>query len=508
MTTAPIRKLFFGDNLEIMRDEIADDSIDLVYLDPPFNSNRSYNVLFRGDDSRPSQARIEAFDDTWHWTRETEAEYDNLVANRETPREVTKAIDAFRRPLGKNDVMAYLVMMTPRLLEIHRALKPTGAMYLHCDPTASHYLKVICDQVFGPTRFLNEIVWAYRDVGGKTTKYFKRKHDTILAYAKGDEWTHNVQRGPLAVTTQKRYAPYFDADGKITYRTLKESSPGVFASLRSVPDDLDEVCLDRSQGTQLPDWWTDITPVTRRALEGLGFQTQKPVALLERIIKTASDEGAVVLDPFCGSGTTVAAAEGLGRSWIGIDITYLALGLIKQRLRDDYPGIEYEEQGSPKDSVGARALFDLSPESFEMWAVTLAGGRPNPKGGGDEAIDGGIRFLIDKETAGWITISVKGGDNVSVSMVRDLIGTVENEKTEMGVLVTRVPPTKGMLEEAARAGSYVWPFNESRFPKIQIITTDELLRGERPKTPPESGTSEQAPNAIRDADSGEQLSLD
>ena len=253
------------------------------------------------------------------------------------------------------------------------------------------------------------------------------------------------------------------------------------------------------------DIWTDIPPLNSQAKERLGYPTQKPVALLERIIEASTNEGDVVLDPFCGCGTTVAAAEKLNRSWIGVDIAYLAIALIEKRLQDHYSGIEYEEHGSPKDPSGAKALFENSHKNFEMWAISKAGGRPNPKGGGDQGTDGVVLFLKDGvKEVGTVTVSVKGGETVNPSMVRDLIGTVDKDKTEMGILITRVEPTKGMLETAASAGFYYWLFSDKDYPKVQIITVQELLDGKRPDMPIEHGTLTPAPKI---EDTGVQLKL-
>ena len=576
--TKRIRKLYFGDNLEIMREHVADESVDLVYLDPPFNSNQAYNVLFKGDDSRPSPAQIEAFDDTWHWTPETQAEYERLITSHEIPTSVVRAVEAFKTLLGENDVMAYLVMMTPRLLQLHRVLRETGSFYLHCDPTASHYLKVICDQVFGPEHFRSEIIWRRTGSHGKVSRYGPI-HDVILFYTKSDDYTWNHPKKPyMRGHVDEYFVQGNDGQWRTNYygnvltgsgiRGGESGKPwrGIDPTAKgrhwAIPGKLIEEAeedftglgqhekLDRlyelgmikiepgaawpmyeriirpSDGTPAPDIWAyqpytegtvfgsedgidaDVRWLSPRDAERLGYQTQKPESLLRRIILASSKEDDVVLDPFCGCGTTVAAAEKLNRSWIGIDVAYLAIALIEQRLEDQYPGITYDEEGSPRDPSGVKALFEGSHKNFEMWAVRKAGGRPNPKGGGDKGIDGEIRFYADKGDAGWITISVKGGKTVNPSMVRDLIGTVEKEKTQMGILITRVSPSKGMLETATKAGTYELPFNGQKFQKVQIITTDELLEGKRPDTPPEYGTLTAAPKAVRDADAGEQLALD
>ncbi len=524
MTT---RKLYFGDNLEIMRDHVPDESVDLVYLDPPFNSNQAYNVLFKSDDSRPSQAQMEAFDDTWHWTPEAEAEWNRLVTGTDyfVPPALSQGIHALRQMLGENDVMAYLVMMTPRLLEIHRALKDTGSMYLHCDPTASHYLKIICDQIFGPQRFRNEIVWkraaTIKGNFGQGAAHFGRMTDSILFYSKGQNPKFRQPFRPMSEQAKQKNYRYTEEGTGRRYRLVSMTGPGGAAKgnpeyevmgvtrfwryskesmekliadglvVQTKPGNVPrrKYYLDESPGAAIQSLWDDVPALSARSSERLGYPTQKPLVLLERIIEASTNKGDVVLDPFCGCGTTVAAAEKLKRSWIGIDIAYLAVALIGQRLHDHYPRIKYEEFGSPRGLDGAKALFDASPKNFEMWAVRKAGGRPNPKGGGDKGTDGVILFLTDgKKQAGTVTVSVKGGETVNPAMVRDLIGTVEKDKTEMGVLITRVEPTKGMRETATKAGIYHWPAFGKDYPRIQIITVQELLDGKRPDMPIEHGT--------------------
>lgn len=251
--------------------------------------------------------------------------------------------------------------------------------------------------------------------------------------------------------------------------------------------------------------WDDIPPINSQAKERLGFPTQKPVALLQRIITATTGDAGSVLDPFCGCGTTVAAAEALGRSWTGIDITYLAVALIQQRLNDSYPGIEYEVHGVPKDADGARALFAKSTKNFEMWAVRQIGGRPQPKMGGDEGIDGVIRFYIDGKDWGTVLVSVKGGDSLNPAMVRDLVGTVKKDHADMGILITRAKPTKGMYETATKDGHYTWPGTGQQFPRTQILTVEDILRGVIADLPPIHGTYAEAPRAIKGQ--GEQLEL-
>ncbi len=537
MTT---RKLYFGDNLEIMRRHVADDSVDLVYLDPPFNSNQSYNVLFKERDQRPSQAQIEAFDDTWHWTPETQREYESLITGPDIPRQVSKAIDAIRLLLGENDVMAYLVMMTPRLLEIHRALRSTGSMYLHCDPTASHYLKIICDQVFDPRNFKNEIIWK-RTSAHSSANRAGPVHDVLLFYTKGRRYTWNDVYQPYDDFYIDQFYTHYDVDRRrwrrsdLTGAGVRYGETGkpwrgidVTAGGRhwAYPPDQLEVMdregrihwpkkmggmpmlkryLEEQPGVPVQDVWTDIKPLHNLAAERLGFPTQKPQALLERIIRASSNPDDMVLDPFCGCGTAVAAAEALGRSWQGIDITYLAIALIEQRLNDAHPGIKYDVLGVPRDESGARALFESSTKNFEMWAVRLIGGRPNPKWGGDEGVDGIVRFYLDGREWGTVLVSVKGGDSLNPGMVRDLVGTVKKDRADMGILITRAKPTKGMYETAIKDGTYLWPGTGQEYPRIQLVTVEDLLRGVIASLPPIHGTYAETPRATKGQ--GEQLEL-
>ncbi|MBA3360248.1 MAG: restriction endonuclease [Acidimicrobiia bacterium] len=526
-----------------MRQNISDESVDLVYLDPPFNSHQSYNVLFKERDTRPSTAQIEAFEDTWHWTPETQHQFELLMTSANVPREVAKGLDAFRIMLGENDVMAYLVMMTPRLLELHRVLRPSGSMYLHCDPTASHYLKVISDQVFRPENFRNEIIWR-RTGAHSSARRFGPVHDVILYYGKTSAPAWNPQHTPHSEAYLATKYQNEDESGRryqldnLTAAGIRRGSSGM--SWRGIDptsrgfhwkftierlEELDKAgriywpkkeggsprykrYLDEVRGIVLQDIWEDIAPINSQAHERLGFPTQKPQALLERIIEASTAQGDVVLDPFCGCGTTIAAAEALGRSWIGIDITYLAIALIEQRLTDAHPGISYELHGVPKDEGGAKALFARSPKNFEMWAVRQVGGRPQPKMGGDEGIDGVIRFYIDGKEWGTALVSVKGGDSLNPSMVRDLVGTVKKDRADLGILITRTKPTKGMYETATKDGFYTWQHGtsyERRFPRIQILSVEELLRGVIANLPPIHGTYAEASLVVKGQ--GEQLEL-
>ncbi|MCX7989115.1 MAG: site-specific DNA-methyltransferase, partial [Aquificaceae bacterium] len=358
--------LYYGDNLRVLREYIKDESVDLIYLDPPFNSKADYNVLFKEPTGEPSQAQIVAFEDTWHWTEETERAYQEIVET--APPQVVDIMKAFREFLRRNDMLAYLTMMCIRLLELKRVLKPTGSIYLHCDPTASHYLKVLMDAVFGHKNFRNEIVWGYKDPSGKTSRFFRRKHDIILFYSKSDEYNFyaDAVRIPYSETTQRQIER-----GTISFGRRAEGHP-----MGKVPED----------------WWP-IPIINSQAKERLGYPTQKPEALLERIILASSKEGDVVLDPFCGCGTTIAVAHRLDRKWIGIDITHLAINLIKWRLKTTFDlsaGKDYKVIGEPVDLSGARELASQDRFQFQWWALSLVEARPyaDKKRGADKGIDG------------------------------------------------------------------------------------------------------------------------
>lgn len=512
--------LFYGDNLEVLREQIADESVDLVYLDPPFNSNRSYNVLFATRSGDEAQAQIEAFDDTWTWSQDSEAIYEELVQGN-APAKVADAIIALRQLVGDNDVLAYLVMMAPRLVELHRVLKQTGSLYLHCDPTASHYLKMLLDAVFGPQRFRTEIVWKRSSAHSDTAQgriQHGRLHDVILFYTRGESWTWN----PIYTRYDQEYIdakyPHVEPNTGRRYGTWDMTGPGGAAKgnpsyevmgvtryWRYSKDRMERFIaegrveqrkpgnvprlkryLDEAPGIPLQDVWVDIPPINSQAAERLGYPTQKPEALLERILEASSNEDDVVLDPFCGCGTTIAVAQRLRRRWIGVDITYLAVDLITKRLIDTYGeevAATFEVRGIPRDLPGAKALFQRDPFDFERWAVSLVGGQPNEKQTGDKGVDGVIRFPLDKHGVGRVLVSVKGGRQLGPAMVRDLGGTVNSQRAEMGILITLEQPTKGMVEEVCRSGSYTHPLTQRMFPRVQLITVAELLAGKHPQMP-------------------------
>ncbi|MEQ8283803.1 MAG: DNA methyltransferase [Parvibaculum sp.] len=504
-------QLYYGDNLDILRKHIADESVDLVYLDPPFNSNASYNVLFKAPDGHQSHAQMEAFDDTWHWTDVAERAFDEVMTSGNT--DAAEMLRAMRSFLKENDMMAYLAMMAVRLLELHRVLKKTGSLYLHCDPTASHYLKILMDAIFGPTNFGNEIVWKRQNSKGLAFTRFARNHDIILRYTKSDKWIWNAQYTEHDPEYVRQFYKYTDEKGR-TYRLADLTNPnknrpnltyeflGVTRVWRWTRERMQKAYedglvvqnkpgqvpalkryLDEQEGNPVDDIWSDVAPVQAQAQERLGYPTQKPLSLLERIINASSNEGDVVLDPFCGCGTTVHAAQKLDRQWIGIDVTHLAISLIQKRLRDAFGPIPIEVHGVPKDAGGAAALAEADKYQFQWWAVSLVDAIPfgDKKKGADGGIDGLIYFKPDGKATEKAIVSVKGGKNVGVTMVKDLIATVEREKAKMGIFITLAAPTGPMIKEAASAGLYKTEYGS--YPKIQILTVEQLFEGKRPEMP-------------------------
>ena len=452
-------KLYFGDNLVVLRESINDESVDLIYLDPPFNSHASYNLLFKTPKGHDSTAQIEAFDDTWHWGEQAEQEFAELLHQSNTS--VSEMMQALRRFLGENDMMAYLTMMCNRLLELHRVLNPSGSLYLHCDPTASHYLKIVLDGVFDKENFRNEVIWSYKK-WAVAEKKFSRNHDVIFFYAKSNEARFNVLLQPRAASTLKRFGNKKIVSG--------HDENGVRTPSITLDED--------SSGVKMSDVW-EIPIIAPSSSERLGYPTQKPLALLERIIAASSNEGGIVLDPFCGCGTAVHAAEKLKRQWVGIDITHLAIALIEKRMHDGFPGIVFEVHGTPKDIGGASNLAERDKYQFQWWACSLINAQPfgGKKKGADSGIDGLIFFQHDAKQTGKIVVSVKGGENVGVAMIRDLGHVIEREKAAMGFFITLAVPSRPMIVEAAGAGFYVSPITGARFPKLQILTVEGLLNG-------------------------------
>lgn len=530
---SPVNQLFYGDNLDVLQRHIKDESVDLVYLDPPFKSNQDYNVLFAEKDGTAAAAQFRAFEDTWEWNQDSATVYERIV---ESGGKVSDVMQAFRRFLGTNDMLAYLTMMAPRLAELRRALKSTGSIYLHCDPTASHYLKLLLDAVFGPNHFRSEIVWK-RSTAHSDTKQGRMMHghihDSLLFYTKSDAWTWNPQYTPYDLSykenffhhieekTGRRYGLYDltgpggAAKGNPEYEVLgvtrfwrftKEKMQKMIEEGRVVQTSPGSVprqkrYLDELPGVPLQDVWTDIFPIGAQAAERLGYPTQKPEVLLERIIKTSSNEEDCVLDPFCGCGTAIAVAQRLKRNWIGIDITHLAIGLIKSRLRDAFgEGVAktYTVIGEPTSLPDAAELAKDDPYQFQWWALGLVGARrTEQKKGADHGIDGRLFFHDEASGTGktkQILLSVKAG-HVNVSQLRDLRGVIDREKAEIGVLLCLEDVTKPMRTEAASAGFYKSPWGNH--PRLQILTIAELFEGKEINYPHHAGnlTFKRAPKA-------------
>ncbi|MCX5804057.1 MAG: DNA methyltransferase [Proteobacteria bacterium] len=514
--------LYYGDNLDVLRRHIKEESMDLIYLDPPFKSNQDYNVLFAEQNGSRSAAQIKAFEDTWQWDQIAARAYQETV---EMGGNVSRAMQAFRTILGENDMLAYLAMMAPRLLELRRVLKPTGSIYLHCDPTASHYLKMLIDSVFGPTNFRNEIVWQ-RFGSHNDPKRFGRVTDSILFYSKTDNYVFNPIRGSYSEDHLSKRFRHSDPDGRKfwpntclapggrgpsyewhghvrNWRFTKEhmaeldANGEIYYSARGMP--YRKNYLDSLPGQLVQNLWTDIK-MTKSGSERLGYQTQKPEALLERVIQASSNEGDIVLDPFCGCGTTIAVAERLKRKWVGIDITQAAIVVIKERLKTRFRDkAEYDVIGEPTTVPDAEALAKQDPYQFQWWALGLVGARPvDQKKGSDKGIDGRLYFHDDplRGKTKQIILSVKSG-HTNVAHVRDLRGVIEREKAEIGVLITLEEPTKHMRAEVAGAGFYDSPWGK-RFPRLQILTVSELLDGKGIDYPPPSQvnvTFKKAPEA-------------
>lgn len=546
-------KLYYGDNLDILRRYVADESVDLVYLDPPFKSQRDYNVLFEERTGELSAAQIQAFEDTWCWDLAAARAYEETV---EAGGEVSLAMQAFRTFLGESDMLAYLSMMAPRLVELRRVLKPSGSIYLHCDPTASHYLKMLLDAVFGPEQFRSEIIWR-RTGSHNSARRYGPIHDVILFYSRTGEYLFrrvfqpylcghvdgyfkkSDERGPYWTNALTGAGTRRGESGKawkgydptpsgrhwaVPGRVIRELGIDENLSLHDRLSALDEAgfvshpardglptykqYLDASPGMPIQDIWA-YQPHTRGVLhettegldedvrwliaqgdpERLGYPTQKPAGLLSRIIQSSCPDDGVVLDPFCGCGTTVSAAQALGRKWIGIDITHLAITLIKHRLRDSYgDDMEFDVIGEPVALGGAKDLAASDPYQFQWWALGLVGARPQEqKKGADKGIDGRLYFhdAPGKKTK-QIIISVKAG-KTGVAHVRDLRGVLDREKAEIGVLISLQEPTQPMRTEAASGGFYGSPWGQH--PKIQLLTITELLEGAQIDYPPITGAN-------------------
>jgi len=460
-------KIYYGDNLEVLRKYIKDETVDLCYIDPPFNSKRNYNQIYNNV-GKEDKAQAQAFVDTWTWddyANQALAEIQTNYYGTLTAQTVD-LIEGLTKVLQKSSLLAYLVNMTLRIAEIHRVLKPTGSFYLHCDPNSSHYLKLVLDAIFCAQGgdFQNEIVWSYK-TGGASKKRFSKKHDVILFYTKSNHYLFNPQK-------EKSYMMHKYGFKKSDFQ------------------------IDEASGLQYSMVYQkdvfDIPTIGSDSAERLGYPTQKPEALLGRIIQASSNEGDVILDAYCGCGTTVAVAEKLKRHWIGIDITYQSIALILRRLEDQGGNISIEINGVPKDFDSAVALAnktdDRTRKEFEKWAIlTYSKNRAmiHEKKGGDGGIDG-IAYIIDgvngKLENRKVLFSVKSSKTLSPAVIRELNGTIERENAVCGVLLT-LYPMPNLVKESKQYGLYHNNFNDNDYPKIQVVSVGDIFDGQRLELP-------------------------
>ena len=530
-----MNKLFLGDCLNVLRENIADESVDLVYIDPPFNSKRDYNMFF---DSKEIHSQRVAFEDTWTLLNIQDSmgdlhtlKHDNLYSLLNIYQDV--APHAF----------PYLVMMSLRILELHRALKPKGSFYLHCDPTMSHYLKTVADQIFGASNFRTEISWkrssAHNDAKQGRSQYGNVR-DTLLFYSKGPEWTWNWLFTPYDPEYVDAFYKHVEKGTNRRFRLsdLTAAKPGgdvsyefhgarpykgrywayskanmekffaedrlIFPKNGGTPSY--KRYLDEMPGVPLQNDWSDIKPVPKD--EYLGYPTQKPKALLERIVRASSNENQIVLDAFCGCGTTIDAAEGLKREWIGIDISPVALSLIKRRLKTTYKGhlTKFEIRGIPADEPSALNLWKENPFAFQDWWITEFEAFSSTFGtkGADKGVDGIALYTVDMKGKELRTaFQVKGGESVQSKDIDALLGAMQKHKCELGVFLTAAPPTKPMMDTASKAGFIKVPGHE--FPKLQILTLKDFFKGKRPKLPAVNITFKAAQHSGK---KGDQIALE
>jgi DNA modification methylase len=519
-----VNKLYYGDNLEVLRKYIKDESIDLCYIDPPFNSKRNYNQIYNNL-GKEDQAQAQAFVDTWTWDNHANEALEEIQSNYQGKftSQTIDLIDGLTKVLGKGSLLAYLVSMTLRIVEIHRVLKSTGSFYLHCDPTASHYLKIVLDAIFCSQGgdFKNEIVWKRADShndGKQGSKQYGRIHDVIFFYVKSNQWLWNHQYLELPETTQDKWYRNIESETGRRYNKsdLTAAKPGgdtsyewkgvkpptgrfwAYSKAKMQQFEAQGLLvysasgrpylkryLDESKGVPLQDFWSDISMLRGiHQKERLGYPTQKPEALLERIIKASSNKGDVILDAYCGCGTTIAVAERLERNWIGIDITYQSISLMLKRLEDSFGKNvldKIELNGIPKDMESAQALAtkpdDRTRKEFEKWAVlTYSNNRAviNDKKGADKGVDAIAYFQGDKDNREKIIFQVKSG-NVKSGDIRDLQGTMTIQGAALGIFITLKPPSKDMIQTAKSAGIYRSRYMSQSVDKIEIVTVQEIL---------------------------------
>ena len=512
-------QLFYGDNLEVLRRHIKDESVDLCYIDPPFNSKRNYNQIYNNI-GKEDQAQAQAFIDTWTWDDYANQGLEEIQTNYQghfTAQSID-LISGLVKVLGKGSLLAYLISMTLRIAEIHRVLKPTGSFYLHCDPTASHYLKLVLDAIFCSQGgdYLNELIWK-RTSGHSDSSRYGRVHDVIFYYSKSSKVKWNEEYQAYDQKYVDEYYKYTDPDGRrfmsgdigaagLSGGGYEYEWKGIRRIWRVPTGTMQRLdnegriyytkngfprlkrYLDEMQGLPVQDTWTDVEALRSWHKERLGYPTQKPEGLLERIIKASSNEGDVVLDAYCGCGTTVAVSQRLDRQWIGIDITYQSISLILRRLESAFGQGVLENvvlNGIPKDMQSAKALAnkkdDRTRKEFEKWAVlTYSNNRAiiNQKKGADKGIDGIAYFRSERDEPEKIILQVKSG-KVSSRDIRDLQGTMTRENAVLGVFITLQKPTKDMAKEAKEAGIYRSQYMSNPVDKIRLVTIQEIVEDQK-----------------------------
>jgi site-specific DNA-methyltransferase (adenine-specific) len=487
--------LYCGDCLDVLRQFVPDESVDLVYIDPPFNSKRDYNIFF--DDKKLQTQRI-AFEDTWTY-KSVQASLEELHTLEHE--NLWSLLIVYQKVAPH--AFPYLVMMSLRLLGLHRVLKPTGSFYLHCDQTMSHYLKAVCDLIYGSANFRNEICWKRATSGSSKSvaKRFGTDHDVILFFTKSNEY----EFGPVYLEyppeeIQKRFRQsdkrgrYKDAElatySDETLERLKRENRLIVTKTGKLRY---KIYLDEIKGVPADDMWLDIPPINSQAQERLGYPTQKPKALLERIVKASSNEGDIVLDAFCGCGTTIDAAESLNRKWIGIDISPMAISLIKRRLRDAYKSklSPYEVKGIPVDEASAIKLWQENQYAFQDWWLLEFEVFSQGKGA-DKGIDGVGLYKVGKRANDTLKVAfqVKGGEHISSKDVDALLGILAKFECQAGVFLTIEPPTKPMVETIATSGTVTTPIG--MFPKLQLLTLKDFFEGKKLKLPAENITFKKA----------------
>ena len=487
--------IYYGDNLNVMRKYIPPESIDLIYLDPPFNSKKQYNIIYKDPTGKKSESQVVAFSDTWKWDKKAEETYRELVERADS--NITKVITSYYNLLGDCSLMAYLVMMTIRLIEMKRVLKNTGSIYLHCDPTASHYLKIIMDNIFGVKNFRNEIVWHYTKMNA-STKNWIQNFDTLYFYTKTGNYTFNVQRLKKESSALKqRFLPNIGVDDKLRWENAKDIKQQLLDSyIKSAKKRLDRPLIDsdviinfEQKGMKKYDnvWYIPILKGNSR--EYCGYPTQKPLALLELIIKASSNEGDIILDPFCGCATALVASQKLKRKWIGIDVTYHSVKLLEERFEKNHlyanvlaNGLKhnihsYDIIGEPESKYAAEELFKSNAHEFATWSILKINGKPNDKKTRDGGVDGFYDFMDgpNRTKAMRGLIQVTGGEkSLTIDKVRAFCAVVNKNEVPIGIFITLHEPTDGMKREFLKQGEYV-SHSGQKYPKIQFVMIAEII---------------------------------